>query len=37
MATLPTILFDGNGFRWDIQTNGRISDGTSDAFDAASN
>ncbi|MFM9024703.1 MAG: CARDB domain-containing protein [Planctomycetaceae bacterium] len=31
--TLPLELFDANGFRWDIQTDGSVSDGTSDAYD----
>jgi subtilase family serine protease len=26
-------LFDGEGWRWDVQGNGSISDGTSDAYD----
>ena len=30
---LPTDLFDSSGFRWDIQTNGSISNGTNDAYD----
>lgn len=33
LVTLPFVLTDGDGFRWDIQQNGSISDGTSDAFD----
>jgi len=32
-TTLPVNLNDGNGFLWDIQTNGRINNGTSDAYD----
>lgn len=31
--TLPTSLFDGTGILWDIQRDGSISNGTSDAFD----
>jgi Ca2+-binding RTX toxin-like protein len=31
--TLPTDLLDGAGFRWDIQGDGSIGDGTSDAYD----
>ena len=30
---LPTVLFDSSGFRWDIQENGSILDGTNDAYD----
>lgn len=30
---LPTELFDGGGFRWDVEGNGSIIDGTSDAYD----
>ncbi|UWQ19643.1 hypothetical protein [Jannaschia sp. M317] len=35
MTTIPlrTTLFDGNGFIWDIRTNGVISNGSNDAFD----
>ena len=29
---LPIDLFDGNGFRWDIQTDGRIRYGTNNAY-----
>lgn len=29
---LPADLFDGNGFRWDIQTDGRIRYGTDNAY-----
>jgi hypothetical protein len=32
---LPTDLFDANGFRYDIQTNGTLSDGSNDAYDGA--
>ncbi len=32
--TLPITLLDGQGFIWDIQSDGRIADGTQDAFDA---
>ena len=31
--TLPVDLTDGNGFLWDIQQNGNILNGTSDAYD----
>ncbi|MCC5619713.1 hypothetical protein LC605_32760 [Nostoc sp. CHAB 5836] len=31
--SLPTVLFDSSGFRWDIQKDGRILDGTDDAYD----
>jgi len=31
-VSLPTDLFDGNGFRWDIQTDGRIRYGTDNAY-----
>jgi len=31
--TLGTILFDSTGFRWDIQRNGNINDGSNDAYD----
>ncbi|VEP16904.1 hypothetical protein H1P_510007 [Hyella patelloides LEGE 07179] len=31
--TLPIDLFDASGFRWDIQGDGNISDGTNDAYD----
>jgi Ca2+-binding RTX toxin-like protein len=31
--SLPTDLFDSSGFRWDIQQNGSIGDGTNDAYD----
>ena len=30
---LPTVLIDGNGYVWDIQNNGRILNGSNDAFD----
>ncbi|MFN0053205.1 MAG: CARDB domain-containing protein [Planctomycetales bacterium] len=30
---LPRNLFDSSGFRWDIQGDGNINDGTSDAYD----
>ena len=33
LVDLPVSLFDFDGFKWDIQQNGSISDGTSDAFD----
>ncbi len=33
-VTLPAILFDGSGFRWDIQASGQIFDGTANAFDS---
>ena len=33
VLALPFSLFDGDGFRWDVQTNGSINDGTSDAYD----
>lgn len=32
---LPITLFDQNGYRWDIQQNGRIGDGTDNAYDGA--
>ncbi len=32
-VTLPANLFDANGYRFDLQTNGTLSDGSSDAFD----
>ena len=31
-VALPADLFDGNGFRWDIQTDGRIRYGTDNAY-----
>jgi len=31
-ASLPMDLYDGNGFRWDIQTDGRIRYGTDNAY-----
>ena len=31
-VSLPMDLFDGNGFRWDIQTDGRIRYGTDNAY-----
>ena len=31
--TLPVNLIDANGFLWDIQRDGRINNGTSDAYD----
>lgn len=34
---LPTVLFDSSGFRWDIQENGSILEGTDDAFDGGLN
>ncbi|MEO8682116.1 MAG: carboxypeptidase-like regulatory domain-containing protein, partial [Vicinamibacterales bacterium] len=34
-VVLPTNLFDGNGYRFDIQSNGSVLDGTSDAYDGA--
>lgn len=30
----PTDLFDADGFRWDIQGDGTIADGTNDAYDS---
>ena len=30
---LSTNLFDSQGYRWDIQRDGNINDGTSDAYD----
>lgn len=33
VVNLPVSLDDGDAFRWDIQQNGSISDGSSDAFD----
>jgi len=30
---LPANLFDGDGFLWDVQRDGNINNGTSDAFD----
>jgi hypothetical protein len=33
IVSLPVNLFDALGFRWDIQGDGRINDGTSDAYD----
>ncbi|MEM1387854.1 MAG: VWA domain-containing protein [Pseudomonadota bacterium] len=32
---LTQVLEDGNGFDWDVQTDGRIQDGENDAFDDA--
>jgi len=32
--TVPITLVDGQGFLWDIQGDGRIRDGTDDAFDS---
>ncbi len=34
VINLPVNLTDGGGFRWDIQQNGSILDGSSDAFDS---
>ncbi|MEZ5908176.1 MAG: tandem-95 repeat protein [Hyphomicrobiaceae bacterium] len=34
---MPINLTDGNGYLWDIQDNGSISNGTSDAFDGGLN
>ena len=34
---LSTALIDSDGFLWDIQQNGNISDGTSDAYDGGLN
>ncbi|HEX3130768.1 MAG TPA: carboxypeptidase regulatory-like domain-containing protein [Thermoanaerobaculia bacterium] len=34
-VTLPYILMDAGGYRWDVQGNGTISDGTNNAFDGA--
>jgi subtilase family serine protease len=31
--SLPINLFDGDGFRWDIQRDGNINDGSNDAYD----
>jgi 5-hydroxyisourate hydrolase-like protein (transthyretin family) len=31
-ATLPTELYDGSGFLWDVQKNGQINDGTDNAY-----
>ncbi len=31
--TLPIDLFDASGFRWDVQGDGSIDDGTNDAYD----
>ena len=36
-VSLPVVVFDGAGFRWDVQNDGRILDGTSDAFDTGLN
>ena len=33
VVALPLNLFDGSGFRWDVQRNGTIADGTNDAYD----
>ncbi|GEM_PF-3380171 len=33
VVPLPITMNDGDGFRWDIQQNGGISDGSNDAFD----
>lgn len=33
LVNLPVNLEDGDGYKWDIQQNGSIADGTSDAFD----
>src|SRR6185436_19171838 len=30
---LPQNMFDGAGYRWDIQRDGEINDGTNDAYD----
>jgi hypothetical protein len=32
-VALPVVLDDSAGFRWDVQTDGDFSDGSSDAFD----
>lgn len=32
---LPYLFYDGLGYRWDIEENGRVGDGTDDAFDGA--
>ncbi|SNS82165.1 calcium-binding protein [Tropicimonas sediminicola] len=34
MTSFPQTLIDGTGFTWDMWNDGRIGDGTSDAFDA---
>ncbi len=36
-VTLPYVLMDAGGYRWDIQGSGTISDGTSNAFDSGFN
>ena len=36
-VTLPHVLTDGGGYRWDVQGDGSISDGTSNAYDGAFN
>jgi hypothetical protein len=37
IVNLPIDLFDGNAFRFDIQRNGSLSDGSNDAYDGGLN
>jgi hypothetical protein len=33
LVSLPRVLVDGSNFQWDVQRNGNINNGTSDAYD----
>jgi len=33
ITSFPVDIFDGDGFEWDIESDGQIDDGTSDTFD----
>ncbi len=36
-ASCEPVLFDGEGWEWDLETDGGVSDGTGDAFDGYAN